>query len=105
MDCEDVATIGGNEDNIVNLSDVCDNHGSEVKDENYNGAGRDDTCDVHSAVLLLVHTDNNPIIIVSGDNNNNDDSSNDDYMLTSPHTVQNMSKSDIPQYFSNEEGK
>jgi len=105
MDCEDVATVGGNEDDRVTFSDVCDNRGSEVKDENYNGAGRDDTCDVHSAVLLLVQTDNNPIIIVSGDNNDNDDSSNDDYMLTSPHMVKNMSESYVPQYLSNEEGK
>ena len=49
-----------------------------------------DTRDVHSAVLLLVQTDTNPIIIVGGDNNDNDDISDDNYMLTSPHTVQNM---------------
>ena len=105
MDYEDVATIGGEEKDRVTLLDMRDNRDSEVKDENYNGAKRYDTRDVHSAVLLLVQTDTNPIIIVGGDNNDNDDSSDDDYMLTSLHTVQNMSESGVPQYLSNEEGK
>jgi len=109
MGCEDGATVGREEADGFTSSDVCNNRGYEIKDENYNGARRDDTRDVHSTASVSVQTDNNLTIIAGSDSgddgNDNNCSSNENYMLASPHAVQNMSESNVPQYSSNKEGE